>query len=166
MTPSNPLSFKRKYTGCPGRPEVVGRPLALTPETLFEERRSCEYATKEGDATHLQGRCSANLHLSEGSARHQSCSYVVASVARMEFRMRTAEGLDPVRSTQVQQDGGIMPNLLETLLREEAAQDLAEYGIALAVIGILAGAAAIVIAKDVGTLWSRAQSLIDNAQSS
>jgi len=59
-----------------------------------------------------------------------------------------------------------MPNLLETLLREEAAQDLAEYGIALAVIGILAGAAAIVIAKDVGTLWSRAQSLIDNAQSS
>jgi len=80
--------------------------------------------------------------------------------------MRTAEGLDPVRSTQVQQDGGIMPNLLETLLREEAAQDLAEYGIALAVIGILAGAAAIVIAKDVGTLWSRAQSLIDNAQSS
>ena len=84
----------------------------------------------------------------------------------MEFRMRTAEGLDPVRSTQVQQDGGIMPNLLETLLREEAAQDLAEYGIALAVIGILAGAAAIVIAKDVGTLWSRAQSLIDNAQSS
>jgi len=59
-----------------------------------------------------------------------------------------------------------MPNLLETLVREEAAQDLAEYGIALAVIGILAGAAAIVIAKDVGTLWSRAQSLIDNAQSS
>ena len=59
-----------------------------------------------------------------------------------------------------------MPNLLETLVREEAAQDLAEYGIALAVIGILAGAAAIVIAKDVGTLWSKAQSVIDNAQSS
>ena len=84
----------------------------------------------------------------------------------MEFRMRTAEGLDPVRSTQVQQDGGIMPNLLETLLREEAAQDLAEYGIALAVIGTVAAAAAIVIAKDVGTLWSKAQSVIDNAQSS
>jgi Flp pilus assembly pilin Flp len=49
------------------------------------------------------------------------------------------------------------------LLIDERGQDLAEYGIALAVIGILAAAAAIVIATDVGTLWSKAQSVIDSA---
>ena len=58
-----------------------------------------------------------------------------------------------------------MKELIGKLVREETAQDLAEYGIALAVIGVLAGAAAIVIAKDVGTLWSQAQSVIGNAQS-
>ena len=58
-----------------------------------------------------------------------------------------------------------MKELIVKLVREETAQDLAEYGIALAVIGVLAGAAAIVIAKDVGTLWSQAQSVIGNAQS-
>ena len=47
-----------------------------------------------------------------------------------------------------------------------SGQDLAEYGIALAVIGVIAAAAAIVIAKDVGTLWSKAQSVIDNAATS
>ena len=49
------------------------------------------------------------------------------------------------------------------LIRDDRAQDLAEYGIALAVIGILAAAAAIVIAQDVGTLWSQAQSVIGSA---
>jgi len=48
-------------------------------------------------------------------------------------------------------------------MREDAAQDLAEYGIALAVIGLIAGAAAIIIAQDVGTLWSRANSVISSA---
>jgi len=52
------------------------------------------------------------------------------------------------------------------LVTDDRGQDLAEYGIALAVIGVVAGAAAVVIAKDVGTLWSKAQSVIDNAQSS
>ena len=61
------------------------------------------------------------------------------------------------------QRGGIMRGLLDRLLREEAAQDLAEYGIALATIGLVAGAAAIIIAGDVGTLWSRANSVIDSA---
>jgi Flp pilus assembly pilin Flp len=56
-----------------------------------------------------------------------------------------------------------MLNLLRKLLAEEAAQDLAEYGIALAVIGVIAAAAAIVIAKDVGTLWSQAQNVISSA---
>jgi Flp pilus assembly pilin Flp len=58
-----------------------------------------------------------------------------------------------------------MWELLERLLHQETAQDLAEYGIALATISILAGIAAIVIARDVGTLWSQAQNVIDSAAS-
>ena len=59
-----------------------------------------------------------------------------------------------------------MTALVKKLVADDAGQDLAEYGIALTVIGTVAAAAAIVIAKDVGTLWSKAQSVIDNAQSS
>ena len=58
-----------------------------------------------------------------------------------------------------------MTALVKKLAADEAGQDLAEYGIALAVIGVIAAAAAIVIANDVGTLWSRAQTLIDSAAS-
>jgi len=54
---------------------------------------------------------------------------------------------------------------LKKLLANENGQDLAEYGIALAVIGVLAAAAAIVIAQDVGTMWSKAQNVIDSAAS-
>jgi len=54
---------------------------------------------------------------------------------------------------------------MKNLIVDDAGQDLAEYGIALAVIGVIAAAAAIVIANDVGTLWSRAQTLIDSAAS-
>jgi Flp pilus assembly pilin Flp len=50
--------------------------------------------------------------------------------------------------------------VLKKLIREETAQDLAEYGIALAVIGTVVAAAAALIATDVGTLWSQAQSVI------
>ena len=56
-----------------------------------------------------------------------------------------------------------MTALMKKLIVDDAGQDLAEYGIALAVIGVIAAAAAIVIAFDVGTLWSRAQNLIDSA---
>lgn len=56
-----------------------------------------------------------------------------------------------------------MMTLIKKLVTDDAGQDLAEYGIALAVIGVIAAAAAIVIAKDVGSLWTRAQSVIDNA---
>ena len=59
-----------------------------------------------------------------------------------------------------------MLRALSRLVAEDGGQDLAEYGIALAVIGIIAAAAAIVIAKDVGTLWSQAQSVIQSATSS
>ena len=56
-----------------------------------------------------------------------------------------------------------MTALMKRLVADDAGQDLAEYGIALAVIGTIAAAAAIVIAKDVGTLWSKAQNVIDSA---
>jgi Flp pilus assembly pilin Flp len=59
-----------------------------------------------------------------------------------------------------------MLNVLVRLVREELAQDLAEYGIALATISILAGIAAVVISRDVGTLWSSAQKVIDSAAAS
>jgi Flp pilus assembly pilin Flp len=59
-----------------------------------------------------------------------------------------------------------MTVLVKKLIADDAGQDLAEYGIALAVIGVIAAAAAIVIAQDVGTLWSRAQSIIDSAAAS
>ena len=58
-----------------------------------------------------------------------------------------------------------MTTLMKKLIVDDAGQDLAEYGVALAVIGVLAGAAAIVIANDVGTLWSKAQNVIDSAAS-
>ncbi len=56
-----------------------------------------------------------------------------------------------------------MTRIFTRLVSDDRGQDLAEYGIALAIIGVIAAAAAIVIATDVGTLWSRAQSVIDSA---
>jgi Flp pilus assembly pilin Flp len=56
-----------------------------------------------------------------------------------------------------------MTVILSRLMSDDRGQDLAEYGIALAVIGVIAGAAAVIIAGDVGSLWSRAQSVIDSA---
>jgi len=51
-------------------------------------------------------------------------------------------------------------NLLKRLITDESAQDLAEYGIALAVIAVGAGAIAVVIAGNVSTLWQNAQTAI------
>jgi len=56
-----------------------------------------------------------------------------------------------------------MMNIITKLVRDESGQDLAEYGIALAVIGLGAAVAAIAIAGDVSTLWSKASSIIDSA---
>ena len=58
-----------------------------------------------------------------------------------------------------------MARTVARLVVDNQGQDLAEYGIALAVIATLAAAAAVVIALDVGTLWSRAQNIIDSAAS-
>jgi len=59
-----------------------------------------------------------------------------------------------------------MWELLERLLHQETAQDLAEYGIALATISIVAVIVAVIIAGDIGTLWSKAQNVIDSAATS
>ncbi len=53
-----------------------------------------------------------------------------------------------------------MLKLVKRLVREESGQDLAEYGIALAVIAVGAGAVAVAIAGDVNSLWSNAQAAI------
>ena len=53
-----------------------------------------------------------------------------------------------------------MVRLFARLFCGEAGQDLAEYGIALAVISLGAGLAAVAIAGNVSTLWSKASSLI------
>jgi len=58
-----------------------------------------------------------------------------------------------------------MRKALARLLADDHGQDLAEYGIALAVISILAGLAAVVISTEVGTIWSQAQTVISAATS-
>jgi Flp pilus assembly pilin Flp len=57
----------------------------------------------------------------------------------------------------------LMVALLKKLVQDESAQDLAEYGIALAVIGAGAAVAAVAIAGYVNTLWSTANSVIESA---
>ena len=56
-----------------------------------------------------------------------------------------------------------MQAFLKRFIVEDGGQDLAEYGIALAVIGLVAAGAAVVIATNVGSLWGRAQSVIATA---
>ena len=56
-----------------------------------------------------------------------------------------------------------MFQVLKKLVRDEAGQDLAEYGIALAIIAAGAGLAAVAISQDVETLWSNAQDDIASA---
>jgi Flp pilus assembly pilin Flp len=51
-----------------------------------------------------------------------------------------------------------MMTLVMKLVQDEAGQDLAEYGIALAVIAVGAGAIALAVGTDVQSLWSNAQS--------
>jgi len=53
-----------------------------------------------------------------------------------------------------------MISYIIALVKETTGQDLAEYGIALAVIGVGAAAAAVLIAGNVSTLWTTAQTQI------
>lgn len=56
-----------------------------------------------------------------------------------------------------------MLSILKKLVREESGQDLAEYGIALAVIAVGVGALAITISGNVNTLWTNASAAIASA---
>ena len=56
-----------------------------------------------------------------------------------------------------------MRNLFTKLIAEESAQDLAEYGIALAVIAAAVGGIALAVKGDINTLWTNAQSAIHSA---
>ena len=58
-----------------------------------------------------------------------------------------------------------MFRVLKMLIRDEGAQDLAEYGIALGVIVGFAGLVAVAIAAQVNTLWSSGQTVINQAAS-
>jgi Flp pilus assembly pilin Flp len=58
-----------------------------------------------------------------------------------------------------------MIQLLGKLVREESGQDLAEYGIALAVIAAGAALIAVLVAQNVQTLWSNAQTAVSSAVS-
>jgi len=57
----------------------------------------------------------------------------------------------------------MLTKVLKRLVADEAGQDLAEYGIALAVIGVGAALAAIAIAGNVSSLWSKGSSIIKQA---
>ena len=51
-----------------------------------------------------------------------------------------------------------MRKVLEELLRDEDGQDLAEYAIALSIVGLGAGIAAVGVSLGVNSLWSKAVS--------
>ena len=55
-----------------------------------------------------------------------------------------------------------MRNFLHSLFSDEGGQDLAEYGIALAIIAAGVGLISVAIAGNVSTLWSRGQSAISS----
>ena len=56
-----------------------------------------------------------------------------------------------------------MTTLLNRLIADNAGQDLAEYGIALATVGLVGALAAYAIANNIGSLWSKANSLVSQA---
>lgn len=58
-----------------------------------------------------------------------------------------------------------MFGVLNKLIRDEGAQDLAEYGIALGVIVGFVGLIAVAISGQVDVLWTNAQTVIDAAAS-
>ena len=53
-----------------------------------------------------------------------------------------------------------MNALIKKFVKEDLAQDLAEYGIALAIVAVAAITAAVAIRTDVAALWTTAQTQI------
>lgn len=68
-----------------------------------------------------------------------------------------------IQAHQIGEDPGKeepMLTVLKRLAREDSGQDLAEYGIALAVIAVGVGALAVLISGNVNTLWTNASNAI------
>jgi Flp pilus assembly pilin Flp len=55
-------------------------------------------------------------------------------------------------------EGSLMKSLRK-LAADESGQDLVEYGVTLAIVGLGAGIAAVAMAQSVNVLWSTAASL-------
>jgi Flp pilus assembly pilin Flp len=53
-----------------------------------------------------------------------------------------------------------MLTVLKRLVKDESGQDLAEYGIALAVIAGIVALIAVAVGQDVQTLWQRGQNAV------
>ena len=73
--------------------------------------------------------------------------------------------LQPFRESPQRCDGDAMMRALHRLLLDERGQDLAEYGIALAVITIGVITFAMSIGVDVNSLWSHAQPTLESVVS-
>jgi Flp pilus assembly pilin Flp len=56
-----------------------------------------------------------------------------------------------------------MRHALRTLWTNDRAQDLVEYGLALSIIAIAAGAVAIAVRVDINSLWTNAQTAVHAA---
>jgi len=59
-----------------------------------------------------------------------------------------------------------MLNLIKKLAKDESGQDLAEYGIALAVVAVAAATAAVAIKGNVSILWTNGSNAISTAAAS
>jgi Flp pilus assembly pilin Flp len=53
-----------------------------------------------------------------------------------------------------------MTNLIKKLVKDERGQDMAEYGIALAVITVAVGTVVGLVGTDVTTIWTKAQTTL------
>ena len=56
-----------------------------------------------------------------------------------------------------------MMNLIKKLVKDESGQDLAEYGIALAVVAVAAAASFSTIKSGISTLWANGASAVTAA---
>ena len=128
-----------------------------------ETARLCKNHSIE-TSTFRRGKWAPKLHL--GLLTGARIEFPMLRAERLACESRTRDWTGPVLTRRSKRGARMVQLLLQRLTCEETAQDLAEYGIALATISILAGIAAVIMAKDVGTLWSKAQSVIDSAQSS
>jgi Flp pilus assembly pilin Flp len=59
-----------------------------------------------------------------------------------------------------------MLNLIKKLVKDESGQDLAEYGIALAVVAVAAATVAVAMKTDITTLWQNGSTAVHTAAAS